>query len=464
MLEVRHASTDRKIRKPLIIAEGLDTGIITLPESPAGENNLEDFRGSYRNILPNLRDKFNEYDIIYVNWANGLDYIENNAEVLKEVIRMVNRVKVAAGSTEKNVVLGQSMGGLVARYALKDMEDKGEDHGTRLYISHDAPHQGANSPLSVQYFLRHLRKIVIRNPLVYTTANSILPLFNNGKAGYDYYNILDNPATRQMMINWVNKDYRIDNSFHTNWQAKLKAKGYPKKTRNVAIANGNVCGNFQNVASSILQLNKEFSYHAFEDFLTSIIAGQHSNVPLAVLAHFPGKQTYRFNANCKPVLRNRGGSNIYEGKISYRKKIFWLLPVTVTLADKKISQKANLLPYDELPGSVFNLSRGSLPEALKDITQNPSSFIPNISALDYGKGNINHSQSAYENVIYRNNNKIPFDAYILERENREHISFSADNSTWLINELDKNTHTATDLALSCTKDKHIVGAPQSKDM
>lgn len=177
---------------------------------------------------------------------------------------------------------------------------------------------------------------------------------------------------------------------------------------------------------------------------------------MAALAHLPGKQTYRFNANCKPVLRNSGGSNIYEGEISYRKKILWLLPVTVTLTHNKVYQPNNLLPYDELPGSVFNLSRGSLPGALKDITQNPSSFIPNISALDYGKGNINHSQSVYENVIYRNNNKIPFDAYFLEKKNREHISFSADNSTWLVNELDGKTHTATDLALFCTKGKKII--------
>jgi alpha-beta hydrolase superfamily lysophospholipase len=63
------------------------------------------------------------YDIIYVDWGIGTDYIQNNAELLKKAIRWVNQNKIGS---EKNVVLGQSMGGLIARYALKDMEDNGK--------------------------------------------------------------------------------------------------------------------------------------------------------------------------------------------------------------------------------------------------------------------------------------------------------------------------------------------------
>ncbi|WP_257721002.1 hypothetical protein [Lutibacter profundi] len=36
----------------------------------------------------------------------------------EEVIRWVNILKAAAGSTEKNVILAMSMGGLVSRYAI----------------------------------------------------------------------------------------------------------------------------------------------------------------------------------------------------------------------------------------------------------------------------------------------------------------------------------------------------------
>lgn len=38
------------------------------------------------------------------------------------MIDEINEMKAEAGSMETNVILGQSMGGLVARYALKTME------------------------------------------------------------------------------------------------------------------------------------------------------------------------------------------------------------------------------------------------------------------------------------------------------------------------------------------------------
>ncbi|VDH03263.1 PGAP1-like alpha/beta domain-containing protein [Bergeyella zoohelcum] len=93
----------------------------------------------------------------------GTDYIENNAELLKKAIRWVNQNKVG---NEKNVVLGQSMGGLVARYALKDMEDQGENHDTKLYISHDAPHLGANTPLGLQYMMKNISRTFLKSPIV----------------------------------------------------------------------------------------------------------------------------------------------------------------------------------------------------------------------------------------------------------------------------------------------------------
>ena len=49
------------------------------------------------------------------------------------------------------------MGGLVSRYALAWMEKQGEDHGTRTYLSIDAPHRGTYTSLGVQWFVHALR-------------------------------------------------------------------------------------------------------------------------------------------------------------------------------------------------------------------------------------------------------------------------------------------------------------------
>ncbi len=461
------------IQNPVIVAEGFDTGIVTSPEKPEGENTGEMFRISTANMNddedefnPLLRNElyFRNRDIIYVNWHNGMDYIQNNAEVLKEVIRMVNAAKKENKNkghvTSPNIVIGQSMGGLVARYALKDMEDNNEDHDTRLYVSHDTPHQGANAPLSVQYLLRHMRKLVIRNPLVYTASESIVPLFNDGIGGSDYYNLFNNPAVRQMVLNWVDKDFNINNSVHNAWQQELKAKGYPRKTRNVAIANGDACGNFNPVGKNILEIrNTRKVKKEFEVLLSAILGLQSLRLDLTVLSLIPGSAKYEFNVSCKPVLRNGTGKYIYDGSIAYEKKILWFIPAKIILTERSIKQPANLLPYGELPGGFFNLAEEALPEDIRDVvTVTSASFIPTISALDYGRGNISHTQSAYQQVIYRDNTNIPFDAYVLERGgNRGHISFSNLNSRWLVDELRENIpHQALDEAIFCSEDKNIL--------
>ena len=55
--------------------------------------------------------------------------------LLKDVIRRVNTLKAQAGSSARNVIIGQSMGGLITRWALKEMENAGEQHQTNLFIS-----------------------------------------------------------------------------------------------------------------------------------------------------------------------------------------------------------------------------------------------------------------------------------------------------------------------------------------
>ena len=65
------------------------------------------------------------------------------------------------------------MGGLIARYALKDMENKGLNHQTRMYVSHDTPQLGANTPLSVQYSARHLRNMYINTPIPLLTGEVV---------------------------------------------------------------------------------------------------------------------------------------------------------------------------------------------------------------------------------------------------------------------------------------------------
>lgn len=252
-LQIDDAGDDGFIIKPLIIAEGFDSGILGV-ENEFGESDLISFAEDIQQSLSlNLQNFINggtieatgdqDYDIIYVNWDNGRDYLQRNAFALQEVIKWVNDQKALASSTEKNVVLGQSMGGVIARYALADMEQRSLPHDTSLYISHDAPHQGANIPLGIQYFARHLADQFVGTPM----GDYSFEVSDGNSASIEEINALFNaPGTQQLLTSYIKSNFQLDtNSMNDAWQADLLQKGYPTQTRNIAISNGSHCANTQ---------------------------------------------------------------------------------------------------------------------------------------------------------------------------------------------------------------------------
>ena len=216
-----------------------------------------------------LTNSSRQYDIIYVDWDNGVDFLQKNAFALEAVIAWVNSVKIG---TEKNVVLGQSMGGVVARYALADMEQSSIDHKTRLFVSHDAPQQGANIPVSIQYMFRHVTNLYNRYASPYGSQVIDVPFLENS--------ILDQPATKQMLMNWSNSSYTIVNTISSSFYTELKGKGinptvnggYPINCRNIAISNGAECGITQgfNAGDDLLSYNLSTRLPFFQNLLVPL--------------------------------------------------------------------------------------------------------------------------------------------------------------------------------------------------
>jgi hypothetical protein len=99
------------------------------------------------------------YDIILIDFISGQQYIENNGEALFTALSEIKQMMVANGSTEKMAVCGASMGGLVARYALRKHELAGHTDWFSHFISFDSPQKGANINLGLQYTLKHLMTI-----------------------------------------------------------------------------------------------------------------------------------------------------------------------------------------------------------------------------------------------------------------------------------------------------------------
>lgn len=150
-----NGACDKILRKPIIVVDGFD---------PGDSRKATDLYNDYLNdpskgeFASNLRSK--GYDIVVLNFPQyqigsvvrdgGADYIERNARVLMALINNVNATKQG---NEKLVIIGPSMGGLISRYALAYMEQNSMPHNTRLWVSFDSPHQGANIPIGDQWFL-----------------------------------------------------------------------------------------------------------------------------------------------------------------------------------------------------------------------------------------------------------------------------------------------------------------------
>lgn len=438
-LYIRYRTGQSQITKPFIVVEGFDAGHITAPRREAGDTNIDTFINN--NGIGNSELQaylLNNYDIIYVDWGIGTDYIQNNAELLKKAIRWVNQNKVG---TEKNIVLGQSMGGLVARYALKDMEDQGENHDTSLYISHDAPHLGANTPLGLQYMLRNISKTFLRSPIVAGINYIITPIFH-GVPISEVLTVADTPASRQMLINYIDKGENIDNSVHHAWQASLREKGYPQTTRNVAISNGSECGTDQNM-QDLLRMNHT-SKGWFIDIIGALVGGLTLDINQVILSILPGQSRYHYNFVVRPMTSLNQNKELYNGSIVYKKKILWVINAQNTLLSGRNYQPQGILPIDKYGGGKYEFPASSLPSIIgSHLSTSSFSFVPTPSALDYKQGYQELTEEDYQKSFSPEDDihHTPFANFVAEKiedKNYHHISFSRRSGQFIINQLSFN--------------------------
>ena len=227
---------DGVLDNPIIILDGFDPGD---GRDIGGLYNSFDFDGE--NLADILRVE--GFDIVILNAPQyttggkdidgGADYIQRNAFVLVELINLINDEKQG---NQELVVFGPSMGGLIGRYALAYMEANGMDPETRLYISFDSPHRGANIPMSLQYLINYLARSV-GDP----DATAIVD------------QVLNSPAAKEMLIDHLlghllpGSDFEQDPTkllpegapaFRDAFQAELDALGFPQTVRNVTMING----------------------------------------------------------------------------------------------------------------------------------------------------------------------------------------------------------------------------------
>jgi hypothetical protein len=168
-----------------------------------------------------------------------LAFADPFAPVAAQAVAVSDAVRIAAEAANgaKVDVVGLSVGGLAARYALARDEATGgpSDGKVGVFATVDTPHQGANIHVGIQAALWVVGDIV------------------GGQAGERILRIVRSPGVQNALYQWVGKTnfdrdqcrFPLNGSIRTTTAARdafyaelaaLNGDGYPHKTRNIAVA------------------------------------------------------------------------------------------------------------------------------------------------------------------------------------------------------------------------------------
>ncbi|MCW9038655.1 T9SS type A sorting domain-containing protein [Altibacter sp.] len=391
---------DGTLDKPIIVLDGFDPGD---SRDITGLYNSLNFDG--QNLADIVRNE--GFDIVVLNAPayttdgkaidGGADYIQRNAMVLIALIDLLNDQKVG---DEELVILGPSMGGLIARYALSYMEQNSLDAETRLYISFDSPHRGANIPISLQYLINYLAQ---------ETGDP------DAQAIVD--NVLNSPAAKEMLYDHLlghlqaGSDYLQDPSkllpigapdFRDAFQAELDALGFPQNVRNVTMVNGSGQGTTTGMAGMQVV-----------DTTLDLGGGATANV----LLHFTPEAGMTNN-------------------VTDFRSFFFGIPVDIFLADAQAFGFTD--GVDSSPGGTSNISNalgdGSGNPVIADfiaaLDQDAFSFIPVISALA-----IENEDDWYAAPDIGGTHTSPFVNSYIPQTNESHVMVTAASAQFALNEI-----------------------------
>ena len=463
------------LRKPIIIIDGFDPGDKRKIQdsdsdlAPEDHNSIEEMMkypapsGETISLISLLTNE--GYDVIIVNHPHytssdgteidgGADYIERNALTHVTLYEHINQLLIENNSNEELVIIGPSMGGQISRYALAYMEANGIDHNTRLWVSIDSPHLGANIPIGLQ-----------------TLVRQVMP--DNAMAQEFVHKQLGSPAAKQQLIEqldgWnisnVHQNYLNGKTisqgfaetrghpFFTQYYNNLfnngleGSNGYPQNLRKIALVNGSLKG------------LKNYDIPTAENVGTYANDGQ---IALNIRAFQSICAPWPFQANCWDVLIGSLESYTMPAygenkKISRYKNGF-------DDDDKFVFNNNTRGNMDNIPGGYFNgysqladpvngtdpiqydgvhwylfLDQISdvLGDAISTVYANEQvhSFIPTISSLGFNNPDISWNQNLDRNLVCTN--EIPFDNYFGPKNNQPHTSFTKKSVDWILAELNE---------------------------
>ncbi len=235
------------LRRPFVVVDGFDPGngrdYFHTRQTKDMEDYLpyeRDFRGLYEivngnpspwydghpaaNLVSKLQN--NGFDLVFINFMNGAGNIIDNANLVQRYINEVLNGTLRDNQTEELVIVGPSMGGIITRIAIKEIEieeseNLAKEHLVKSWVSFDSPHSAANIPIALQQAIN-----------CGAQPGALSSSFSEKRSK------LNTPAARQLLNQHFTSTNYEGHSMHRELQNILTNMGYPTFSLNHAITNG----------------------------------------------------------------------------------------------------------------------------------------------------------------------------------------------------------------------------------
>lgn len=469
---------EKVLRKPIIILDGFDPKDADRDFQFIFDNSLSYQNGGTKKLGKTLREK--GFDVIILNFPTlgdsydptnsnlkipttvttpsnttinvgdrdgGADYIERNAFLLVALIQKINTQKVGS---EKLVIVGPSMGGQISRYALAYMEKQealsipNMKHDTRLWVSFDSPHEGANIAISAQQFLYHMAY-----------------QYGDQDAQDKYEDKLRSKAARQLLIEQIdglNRSSTFHSTYYTNLEANglPNSHGYPQNLRKVTLINGSGAGTSNGIADAIamgVDANADLGINGFVCTLKNMPLTGQAGLTADILARRPKKQKFGllsyYSSTTTTNLTNNMEYKYKYADFTFAIGMFNIKRVKTYKGEFTTTNSNPRGSMDVVPGGIYDVyqeTKNGIVQVLNNEgsiqtqTWNPNiskmAFIPTISSLGFKNPNFN-----WNNLINNRNlvcnNEIYFDNYYAPQNNENHTDLNTANVAWIEQEIDK---------------------------
>lgn len=423
------------LKKPIVFVEGIDFGYRSKPigcrDGKCGNTGYIDLlKGKQWNVesqswsdwtsienSPPLLKQYRDsgYDIVYIDFWDGADFIENNAAVTCKAIKEISQRLCG----ENIHVVGASMGSLVARRALTMLENDTISHCVRSYTSFDGPLLGANIPIGLQATLDY-----------YSSAS--------GKVEDMKTRMLNRPAAKQMLLHHYSQGDKPHPLFNKLLNDSTM-QAYPKQPWLFAITNGSnrmefqKADNFQDLipGDSIIHFNLAEPLFKHVKTLIREFGGKRLALLTKVL---PTSEAKIFTHSRKQTLNKQTEGTVAIFKTSAFKETSHLVDATFD-------------GHDHISGGFSTFSK-SLHESLSNypllvftsLYASNTCFIPTWSALgsDSVRKNSKKPLSITIGTTPMALKNTPFHDYYSQSTNQDHVFFEngqSGNAVWLLKKL-----------------------------